>query len=126
MKKMRAIETIMQEGGYVTVARAGEAIGAGHVSTVHKHIQAGRLRGARAGQHWFVSVWSLLQYYTKDVNPVLHKRILGMGVEPVEELSPAAENEERANPGAKRKIVLVCSMCNAPWESKHDCRRSVA
>ena len=91
---MRSQEKIMREAGYVTATDAAQAIGADNVGTIHRMVKAGKLRGARAGRHWYVSVASLLKAH-KDAPPII-ERIRALGVEPKEEPSASAENEAHA------------------------------
>ncbi len=104
---MRAQELIMQDAGYVSASVAAEAIGANNVGTIHRMVKTGRLRGARAGSHWYVSITSLLRAHA-DAPPIL-KRIKALGVEAKPEAAPSAENEKnlvpsrRSNGAAKRK-----------------------
>lgn len=76
----------MREAGYVTAADAAGAIGADNVGTIHRMVKTGRLVGARAGTHWYVTVRSLLDAHA-EAPPIL-ERILALGVEPKE--APAA------------------------------------
>ncbi len=80
---MRAQSQIMRDAGYVTATEAAEAIGANSVGTVHRMVKSGRLKGARAGTHWYVSVKSLLLAHA-DCPPIL-ARIETLGVTPADD-----------------------------------------
>lgn len=77
---MRTQETIMREAGFVTAADAARAVGADNVGTIHRAVRTKRLKGARAGNHWYVSVASLMHEY-RDASPLM-ERIRALGVEP--------------------------------------------
>jgi len=82
---VRTQETIMREAGFVTAADAARAIGADNVGTVHRAVKTKRLKGARAGNHWYVSVASLLAEY-QDAEPLLERiRALGVPANPEHE-----------------------------------------
>ncbi len=89
---MRTQEIIMRDAGFVSASDAAEATGADNVGTIHRQVKTGRLRGARAGSHWYVSITSLLRAYA-DAPPIL-KRIKALGVEAKPEAAPSAENEK--------------------------------
>lgn len=77
---MKEQEAIMAEAGFVTAAKAAEAIGASQVGTLHRAVKSERMIGARAGMHWYVSVASLLHEY-RGAEPIL-ARIRELGVTP--------------------------------------------
>jgi len=80
---MRAQSQIMRDSGYVTAAEAADAIGADSVGTIHRMVKTGRLKGARAGTRWYVSVKSLLLAHADA--PPLVARIEALGVAPADE-----------------------------------------
>lgn len=92
---MRAQSQIMRDAGYITAAEAAEAIGVDNVGTIHRMVRTGRLKGARAGTHWYVSVKSLLRAHAGA--PPLIARIEALGVAP--------QDEPVASPAAKRKAA---------------------
>lgn len=97
---MRSQELIMREAGYVSAADAAEAIGADNVGTIHRMIVNGRLRGARAGKHWYVLVLSLLDNH-RDAPPILD-RIKALGVEAKDAAPPSPPPEKKGKPRARR------------------------
>lgn len=82
----------MREAGYVTAADAAHAIGADNVGTIHRMVKTGRLEGARAGKHWYVSVKSLLAAHA-EAPPIL-ARIRELGVE-AKDAPPAPKKPRR-------------------------------
>lgn len=77
---MRTQEEIMADAGYVTASRAAKAVGYAQTGTIHTMLKDGRLTGARAGTHWYVSVKSLIDAH-KDAPPIV-ACIRALGVEP--------------------------------------------
>lgn len=93
---MRTQEMIMRQNGYVTASEAAEAIGCDQIGSVHRMLKTGRLQGARAGKHWYVSVKSLLEAH-KDAPPLI-ERIKALGVEPKD--TPDTPAPKKAKPAA--------------------------
>ena len=85
---------IMRDAGYITAAEAAEALGVGNVGTIHRMVKSGRVKGARAGVHWYVSVNSLLLAHAGT--PPLIKRIEALGVAPKDEPLAEAPKKRKA------------------------------
>lgn len=100
---MRSQETIMRDAGYVTASEAAEAIGCDQIGSVHRMVRTGRLQGARAGKHWYVSVKSLLEAH-KDAPPLLD-RIKALGVEPKDTPPTELPKKASARPKGGRRAV---------------------
>ena len=67
------LEHEMFRAGYVTAARAADLVMVSATGTIYRGIEAGRLKGLRSGDRWFVTLRSLLDRYGS--NPVLRMRI---------------------------------------------------
>ena len=94
---------IFREAGFVTASEAANAIGVSNVGTVHRMAKQGKIRFRLAGRHWYISVASLLNFYSET--PEILVRIKALGVEPKQEVTNGKPEKARGQSRAYQAKV---------------------
>jgi hypothetical protein len=91
---METQNEIMRKAGCIPAAEAATACGYTQISTIHRMIARGRVKGTRVGRAWYVNVKSLLNAF-KDAEPI-RARIAALGVPLLDAPAPAAKRRRGA------------------------------
>lgn len=76
MSVSQSIVEDMRAAGYMTAQLASEVMGYANVSSAHRLITSGRLRGEKIGVYWFISAASILAMYEGGpLYEVISKRV---------------------------------------------------